>query len=605
MPRTVFLALLLTLTVLVVSVSPQGRGDDDEIAVTVSLNRDKIGLDESAIMEVTVSGPAQNLPSPDIPTLSAFEIYSQGRASNISIVDGQVEASVTYRYMLVPQKTGTFPLDRIGVVYKNRRYNGNSVELTVIGAGAAPDALSDQMEDARGDSRDYLLQASVDNENPYVGQQVTLTLRFLVAVRYYGSPELAEPKTTGFWTEVIGNKTPYYQTINNRRYKVIERKYALFPTQAGELTIGRAAITATVPDQSARRRDPFGSFGNLFGRGRDVTVRSNPIKITARSLPSANRPESFTGSIGHYQMRVTADKQEVQVNEAVTVTVRIHGTGNIKSVAEPVIPESDEFRVYRSSSNEKAVVQSDRLGGTKTFEEVFIPRRPGTLEIPALTFTHFDPEAGVFKTERSRPIRLKVLRPEGYVADAEVPYRAPSMTIGSDARDIRHIKNQPGDMQPSGWMILRSPVYLAVNGIPVILVAGLIVWQRRKRRIEGDTGLARSRAASRMARKRLAHARSLARVEQAEAFFTEVSQALTEYLADKLNISPHGLTEERIATSLSEKGADDELIDNALDLLERCNFARFAPSSVTEDDIARTLSQAEQVMVRMEGVRFA
>lgn len=604
MSRSVFKSLFLILTLLAVVVPGYGRGTDDQIAVQVSLNRDKIGLDESAIMEVTVSGPAQNLPSPMIPTLSAFEIYSQGRSSNISIINGQVESSVTYRYMLVPQKTGTFPLERIGVVYNNRRYNGNSVELTVVDAGNAPDALADQMEDAGGDSRDYLLQASVDDDNPYVGQQVTLTLRFLIAVRYYGSPELAEPKTTGFWTEVIGNKTPYFQTINNRRYKVIERKYALFPTQAGELTIGQAAITATVADRSAQRRDPFGSFGNLFGRGRDVTVRSKPIKITARSLPMAKRPDSYTGSIGHYQMRVTADKQQVEVNEAVTVTVRIHGTGNIKSVAEPVIPESDDFRVYRSSSNEKAVVQNDEFGGTKTFEEVFIPRRPGNLEVPALTFTYFDPDAGVYKTERSRPIRLKVLRPEGYVADADVPYRAPSMTIGSEARDIRHIKSQPGDMQPSGRIILLSPTYLAANGIPLVLVAGLIVWQRRKRRIEGDAGLARSRAASRMARKRLAHARSLAQVDQAEAFFTEVSQALTAYLADKLNISPHGLTEERIATLLSESGADDELIDNALDLLERCNFARFAPSSVTEDDIAKALSQAEQVMVRMEGVRF-
>jgi hypothetical protein len=179
------------------------------------------------------------------------------------------------------------------------------------------------------------------------------------------------------------------------------------------------------------------------------------------------------------------------------------------------------------------------------------------------------------------------------------------MTIGSEARDIRHIKTNPGSMQPNGYIVLLTPSYLAANGIPVVLVAGLIVWQRRKRRIEGDVGLARSRAASRMAKKKLSHARSLARVDQAEAFFTEVSQALTTYLADKLNISPHGLTEERIATLLRESGADDELIDNALDLLERCNFARFAPSSVTEDDISQALSQAEQVMVRMEGVRFA
>ena len=107
-------------------------------------------------------------------------------------------------------------------------------------------------------------KASVDRKNPFVNEQVTLTLKFLIAVQYYGSPELTEPTTTGFWTEVLGNKAPYLQKINDRTYKVIERKYALFPTQIGDLTIGSASIHATIADRGRRYRDPFDALGDFL-----------------------------------------------------------------------------------------------------------------------------------------------------------------------------------------------------------------------------------------------------------------------------------------------------------------------------------------------------
>ena len=577
----------------------------DKVSIAVNVRPTQIGMDEQALLEVVVSGPQQNLPDPKIPTLPAFEIYSQGRSSNISIVNGKVESSVTYRYVLIPQKVGTFPIDNIGIVFDNKRINGNSVILTVRAQGTAPTTTEqNQLSNTGSGGKDYLLEASVDNKKPFVNQQVTLTLRFLTAVRYYGSPELSEPTTTGFWTEVIGNATPYYQSINGKRYKVIERKYALFPTQTGELTIGRAAITATVAADKNRRRDPFKVFDDFFGRGKEVVVRSQPIKLNVKPLPTKGRPEEFTGTIGKFNMNVRADKREVEVNQPVSVTISINGTGNVKSVAEPPIPELDDFRVYRASANEKTTTQNDKLGGTKVFEEVFIPRRPGDLVIPPLTFAYFNPEAAKFKTIKSKPINLKVIRPEGYAGDADLPYRGPDMTIGSEARDIRHIVSDLGMLQPRGQLILLTPVYLAVNGIPLAMLAALVVWRRRRDRLLGDVGLARARGASRMARKRLAKARSLANPAHTEAFHAEIYQSLTSYLADKLDISPHGLTSESIVQILTERGAAQDMIDSMLEIVRACDFARFAPSSIDEEAIAKVLASAEQIMVTIEGVKF-
>ena len=477
-----------------------------DIEIEVSLNRDTIGLDEQVILQITVSSSERNLPAPHLPTLPMFKVYSQGRSSNISITNGVVNATLTYRYILTPQKAGTFPIEQVSIVHKNKRFKGNSVELTVLSQGVAtPKKLEGSAKDRKGNSRDYFLEASVDKKHPYVGQQVTLTLKFYIAVQNYGSPELSEPSMTGFWSEVIGNKPVYFQRINNRRYKVSERKYALFPTQTGELTIGRAMISATI---AARRntRDPFSMFGNVFGRGKDITVRSDPVTVNVKTLPTKEKPKDFTGTVGKFSITATADKREVEVNQPVTVVFKITGVGNIKSVAEPAIPDLPDFRIYRASSSENTSRVNDKLGGTKIYEEVFIPGRPGDMTIPSISYNYFDPENRKYQTIKTKPIKISVIKPEGYVAAPQSPFQPNNISIGNEARDIRYIKTDLGDTQPIGQVLIFRPIYIAVNGLPLAILAGLILIRKRREKIHANLGYARSRSALRMARKRLSKA---------------------------------------------------------------------------------------------------
>jgi hypothetical protein len=107
-----------------------------------------------------------------------------------------------------------------------------------------------------------------------------------------------------------------------------------------------------------------------------------------------------------------------------------------------------------------------------------------------------------------------------------------------------------------------------------------------------------------MARKKLSRARELARKEQSADFYAEIQSALLSYIADKLNISPHGLTFDRIEELLEDKGAEADLLDRMVRLMEKADFARFAPGSISSDDISESLEQAEEIMIQLEGVSF-
>lgn len=577
----------------------------EELQVNVELNRDTIGLDEQAVLTVTVSGATQNLPAPKMPTLPMFEVYSQGRSSNYSIINGRVEASVTHRFLILPQKPGTYPIESIAAVHQNKRYRGNAVTLTVLDQGTAPEQerLERETDQGNGSKKDYYLEAEVDNANPYVSEQVTLTLRFLIAVRTYGSIDLENPSLTGFWAEDMGNKAPYYQKLEGRTYRVYERQYALYPTHTGELTIGRATIKTTVAGESSRR-DPFDVFGGMGMRGQEVTVRSKPIVLQVKSLPEKGKPTDFTGTVGRFTITATPSKRTVEANQPVTLRIQIRGTGNIKSVAEPLIPELPEFRTYRASSNESTSQLGSKIGGVKTFEEVFIPRQPGDLTIPALSFNYFDPEDGRYRTISTDPISLTVTKPEGYVATADLPYTAPDAAIGAEAREIRYIMSEPGEFSRQDEPVFFSPLYLLVNGLPVLLLAGTVVARVRKERLSSDVSYARSRAASRMAKKRLAKARSLQSVKSASEFYAECGLAVLSFVADKLNISPHGLTIGQLAELLAERGAERELIESITGFLKSCDFGRFAPAQATEPGLAEALAEAERLIVALEAHRW-
>lgn len=87
-------------------------------------------------------------------------------------------------------------------------------------------------------------------------------------------------------------------------------------------------------------------------------------------------------------------------------------------------------------------------------------------------------------------------------------------------------------------------------------------------------------------------------------FYAEIYRALTSYIADKLNTSPHGLTIDSIRRILNRRSTPEGLTDAVTGIIMSCDFARFAPTSLTQSDIDQTLKDSEEVIIRMEEVRF-
>ena len=92
----------------------------------------------------------------------------------------------------------------------------------------------------------------------------------------------------------------------------------------------------------------------------------------------------------------------------------------------------------------------------------------------------------------------------------------------------------------------------------------------------------RTKKANKMAVKRLKNAVKLMQEQNKEAFYEEILRALWGYLSDKLNIPQADLTKDNVEVELAKYGVDELLTKEFMDILNTCEFARYAPSQASD-----------------------
>jgi len=307
--------------------------------------------------------------------------------------------------------------------------------------------------------------------------------------------------------------------------------------------------------------------------------------------------------VGQYQVTTWLDKSEATVNEPVTLSFRVSGTGNVQTVPEPLWPELESFRSYEAKSTTSTSIENYRVQGDKTFEKLFIPKEAGQYTIPPFRLTYFDPEAGVYRTVETEPLILAV-KP-GAPESAPVAPGTRQQAVALVGRDIRHIKTASPVLRDEGKHLYQSDLFLSSWALPPLLVIGAVLYQRQRQRLRQDVRYARLRRAHKMARKRLARAKKLMKDQDSTAFYGEVARAITGYLGDKMNVPAAGLRLGEMTEELERRGADQQTVDRLNHCWEECDLGRFAPVSATPEAMENLLAEAEEFIVSLEGLGWA
>jgi hypothetical protein len=184
-------------------------------------------------------------------------------------------------------------------------------------------------------------------------------------------------------------------------------RYAAFPLQEGQLKIDPFGLKYTYYAGGGMDdgEDPFLQFFRQM-TPREGSTQSEPLTIDVMPLPADGKPASFSGAVGDFSIMSAVDKTEVRANEAITLTVKIEGRGNVAAIGQPKATWPQNVEQYDSKGTAKAT----KAGvGEKDFEILLIPRVAGDLTLPSLEFSYFDPTKKQYMTRTTDPIRIHVL----------------------------------------------------------------------------------------------------------------------------------------------------------------------------------------------------
>jgi hypothetical protein len=255
----------------------------------------------------------------------------------------------------------------------------------------------------------------------------------------------------------------------------------------------------------------------------------------------------------------------------------VSGSGNIELLNLPAPAFPPDFEVYDPKITSSVDVNTQGTNGTKKAEYLIIPRRAGDFNIPAVTFSYFNPSKNQYVTLASPEMNIKINKGAGDESSEGGLYASNQEGIKYLGSDIRHINTTDLKLKPSNSSFFASTVYFIIMAALLLAFVIALVLLKKHRQFKQDVVLVRNKKATKVAKGRLKNAYKFLKDNDQTHFYEEMSQALWGYISDKLGIERSVLSMETVKEAMMGKGIEEALSDEFVDTLNTCEFARFAP----------------------------
>ncbi len=578
---------------------------DKEIHITASAPK-VVEMGEYFRLSYVVNGKGSEFVGPK---LSNFLFSGPMLSTNMStqIIGGKVSqtSSYTYNYTVRAQLEGTFIIPAARVTVGGKKYTSNKLKIEVVKGKAQKSQQQQQTKSQQTgnqsgiDAKDLYVRINVDRRNIFKGEQILATIKVYTRVTLARFGDIKIPSYSGFWSQEI--KVPEQisllrENVNGVIYNVgTIKKSILVPQQTGEIIIEPFELECYVNQRNQSRS----VFDDFFGSTQTMRKRvySPKIKIQVKPLPN-NAPENFNGAVGSYTLSAKLDKGNVKTNEAVNLSVRINGNGNIKLIKPVKVDFPSDFETYDPKIVDNINVSESGIRGSRTMEYLFIPRFAGDFAIPEVNFVYFDPVSVSYKSLTSQPFTIQVEKGNEEATGTVIsgPNREDVRYLGADIRFI-NTRNLKLVLQKESWLS-KSGFYLIYLLIAVLFILIFVLLQGWQRKMSDTAGI-RIRKAGRQSQLRLRQAGKCLKENNKENFLNEILKATWGYIGDKLNLDQANLNREFIEMFLASRNVDTEVIESLIKLLDHCEYIRYAPGD-NSGELDIIFKDAESVINQLE-----
>ena len=549
------------------------------------------------------------------PSIKGFDVLmgpSRSQQSSIQIINGKrtSNSSTAFTYILLAGSPGTYTIPAASVEVNGEKVFSNAISIKVLpqdqnsgnsgnnGGGSASSSRS-QAAGSRISANDLFITATASKTTVHEQEAILLTYKVYTVVnlrQLYGKM----PDLKGFHTQEV--ELPQQKTFTLEHYKgrnyntTVWSQYVLFPQQTGKLEIPSITFDGVVAQQTVSD-DPFDAFFNGGGHV-EVKKKITTPKVVINVQPLPAKPAGFSGAVGEFKLASSINATDVKTNDAVTIKLKLSGTGNMKLIGTPEVKFPQDFEIYDPKVTDDYKLTNSGLTGTKTFEYLAIPRHAGNFTIPAVEFTYFDLKSNSYKTLKTEAYNLKVAKGQGN-ADQVISDFTNKESVKMLGRDIRFIKLGDSSLRPKGDFFFGTVGYYLCYLIPLLLFVVFAVIYRQKALENANVAKVKTKKANKVATRRMKLAGKLLAENKKNEFYDEVLKALWGYISDKLSIPVSQLSKDNIEAELTNYGVQEALIAEFIGVLNECEYARYAPGNENEA-MDKVYSASVEVISKME-----
>ena len=580
--------------------------------IAATIDRNQATLGEQFVVSVQVVSDRE-IPGIAAPALPAADWYSLSRveknqqsSSQIQVINGQMTRTTSmiylFHFIVALRKEGSFTFPAIPFTAEGQTKTTQPFTLTVGKASAEEQGM-------------ISIAASVNKSRLYTGEQGVLTVRI---AKKSGAPVGFNGegfnKAIATIIETFGHDfavsrlftdkiTQSTATVNGVPYEQFSLSFAITPLKDGTFTLPSIPFSYEMYRQSQRRqaRDPFGDFfgGDPFFGGAQVeriakTTGTNTLTITAINPPSP--PADFSGAVGSFSLAAVVNTTNTSTGQGVTLTLTHAGTARPGTLADIALPQSSDLEVYTPEKTARVDTTTSGIRTTKVSKYLVVPRREGTITIPALSFCYFDPQSASYRRAETKPIDLTVTRGTGSAAPSGAMVGAmPQNDLRQFASDIRWI-HTPAHLRRADSRPWRQPLLLFTLLLSLLVTVGAAL-------LKTIRWLAAKDPAGQ--KRRRAHGRTLSALTHADAQHDAAlaASAFTRYLSDALGFAALGETIDGLAASLARKKIPPATVETVTALMQEYDSLRFSGRSKDPASVSAIIKKTASAVNTLEKER--
>jgi hypothetical protein len=334
------------------------------------LDRNAMQMGETVTLNVEVSGD-NGAAKPDFSALGGdFELLGTQSSTSMSIINGQTTSKLLWAIGLEPKRAGNLTIPPLSVAGSQTQALSLAVAAAVADANGKPGA-------------DIYIEASADPRAPYVQQQVRFTVKLYFALNLTDG-SLDDPRAEGVVVRKLGQDANYSAEVGGRRYRVLERHYALLPENSGSLTLPPISLRGHAMDP--------GDINGFFNRGRSISAHSEAVTLDVRPRPAASGSDAWLPA-----RAVTLSAEGIdaatpaRVGEPLTLTLHLKAQGlGFEQLPELKLPKIEGADVYPDKASTQNRDDGEWLYGDRERKFAIVPNRPGPLTLPVISVAWWD-----------------------------------------------------------------------------------------------------------------------------------------------------------------------------------------------------------------------